>query len=331
VGAVGVLAAVVLMIGGLMWITAGGSSDRIGEAKAMITASLTGLVLALTSYLILSQVNPALVNLSLDVSSITPFNAPDNVTESLNTCDWKTQSACTLSQGVINSPDSACAGKDKSGVTSPTCCCSYNPAPNQNCKWSPSKCAASESMMNDPSGQLNEKAIKTCGSTENPNYCCCPGAAGCPADPKITCQSCPTCVRLSPNFCVVSSIRNCGVVPSFAEKIYNAHNAANLAGLNWEVTEAWPPTVNHSSPGHANGNSIDLAPIPRTIDKDTVAEIYVNLTETFGNSNVVYECYNPPTPPATDCCTDYRAVGVNCNHYETGVAAGGNNHFHVNN
>jgi len=61
IGIVGILAAVVLMVGGVLWIIAGGSATMIGEAKAWIGASLTGLVIALCSYLILYQVNPALV------------------------------------------------------------------------------------------------------------------------------------------------------------------------------------------------------------------------------------------------------------------------------
>ena len=60
IGIVGILAAVVLMIGGVLWIVAGGSATMIGEAKAWIGASLTGLVIALCSYLILYQINPAL-------------------------------------------------------------------------------------------------------------------------------------------------------------------------------------------------------------------------------------------------------------------------------
>jgi len=60
IGIVGILAAVVLMIGGVMWIVAGGSAIMIGEAKSWIGASLTGLVIALCSYLILYQVNPTL-------------------------------------------------------------------------------------------------------------------------------------------------------------------------------------------------------------------------------------------------------------------------------
>ena len=71
IGIVGILAAVVLMIGGVMWIIAGGSATMIGEAKAWIGASLTGLVIALCSYVILYQVNPALVEFrALNISIV---------------------------------------------------------------------------------------------------------------------------------------------------------------------------------------------------------------------------------------------------------------------
>ncbi|MDD4271445.1 MAG: hypothetical protein PHF50_01430 [Patescibacteria group bacterium] len=71
IGIVGILAAVVLMIGGVIWIVAGGSATMIGEAKAWIAASLTGLVIALCSYVILYQVNPALLNFKgLDITLV---------------------------------------------------------------------------------------------------------------------------------------------------------------------------------------------------------------------------------------------------------------------
>jgi len=61
IGIVGILAAVVLMFGGILWLTAGGNSERISNAKSWIGASLTGLVLAMASYMILSMINPDLV------------------------------------------------------------------------------------------------------------------------------------------------------------------------------------------------------------------------------------------------------------------------------
>ncbi len=62
IGIVGILATVVMMFGGVIWITAGGNAERVGNAKSWIGAALTGLVLALTSYLILTTINPDLVN-----------------------------------------------------------------------------------------------------------------------------------------------------------------------------------------------------------------------------------------------------------------------------
>jgi hypothetical protein len=71
IGIVGILATVVMMVGGVMWIMSGGNTTAASEAKAWISASLTGLVLTLCSYLILATVNPALTNFKItDVKQI---------------------------------------------------------------------------------------------------------------------------------------------------------------------------------------------------------------------------------------------------------------------
>jgi hypothetical protein len=57
----GVMAAVMMMIGGLRYLTAGGSSGRVSKAKEQIVDSLLGLLLVLGSYLVLNTVNPDLV------------------------------------------------------------------------------------------------------------------------------------------------------------------------------------------------------------------------------------------------------------------------------
>ncbi|MFH0956173.1 MAG: pilin [Candidatus Falkowbacteria bacterium] len=85
IGIVGILAAVVLMIGGVLWIVAGGNATMIGEAKAWIGASLTGLVLALSSYLILATVNPALVNLvTTPVQNVQPNISANDLANIMN-------------------------------------------------------------------------------------------------------------------------------------------------------------------------------------------------------------------------------------------------------
>ncbi|OGF35268.1 hypothetical protein A2303_02385 [Candidatus Falkowbacteria bacterium RIFOXYB2_FULL_47_14] len=74
IGGVGILAAVVMMFGGVIWITAGGNASRVGEAKAWIGAALSGLVLALLSYMVLNAINPALVEFKT-YQTITPISS----------------------------------------------------------------------------------------------------------------------------------------------------------------------------------------------------------------------------------------------------------------
>lgn len=102
IGIVGILAAVVLMIGGVIWIMAGGSATAIGEAKAWIGASLTGLIIALTSYLILYQVNPALVNFnSLNINIVQSIPTPENTQEFSAKCKPTQSGQCAVSKMSI--------------------------------------------------------------------------------------------------------------------------------------------------------------------------------------------------------------------------------------
>lgn len=119
-GIVGILATVVMMIGGIIWLTAGGSSSRITEAKAWITASLTGLIIALTSYTILYQVNPALLgSKALEVSTVKKAL----VVESLSGCAWKAVNNCSeAGTGWQNGGVDDCAETDTEENV--TCCCS---------------------------------------------------------------------------------------------------------------------------------------------------------------------------------------------------------------
>src|SRR3989338_8645953 len=53
-GVVGIFAVVLIMFGGLRWISAAGNESVIGEAKEIITSAVTGLAIALLSYIILA-------------------------------------------------------------------------------------------------------------------------------------------------------------------------------------------------------------------------------------------------------------------------------------
>lgn len=59
----GILAALMLMAGGVLWLISGGDASRITQAKELIVGSVTGLILLVGTYIILTQINPDLVNL----------------------------------------------------------------------------------------------------------------------------------------------------------------------------------------------------------------------------------------------------------------------------
>lgn len=65
VGVIGIIAVLMIIVGGVQWIVAGGSKDTILSAKKKIVSSVTGLTIAALSYVILNTINPALVNLRL--------------------------------------------------------------------------------------------------------------------------------------------------------------------------------------------------------------------------------------------------------------------------
>lgn len=59
----GILATIVLMGGGVLWLVSGGESGKINQAKELITGSITGAIILVAAWMILNTVNPNLVNL----------------------------------------------------------------------------------------------------------------------------------------------------------------------------------------------------------------------------------------------------------------------------
>lgn len=61
VGIAGILAVFMIVFGGMRWLFSAGNPEGINKAKEIIVGSVAGLVLAVSSYLILYTINPALV------------------------------------------------------------------------------------------------------------------------------------------------------------------------------------------------------------------------------------------------------------------------------
>lgn len=77
--AASVVAAVMIMVGGFLWVTAGGNASQVSTAKSFVGGALSGFVLLLGSWLILNTINPNLVRFNpLNIPGV--GNAPVAVT-----------------------------------------------------------------------------------------------------------------------------------------------------------------------------------------------------------------------------------------------------------
>lgn len=61
-GLLGIVAVVIILIGGFKWMTAGGNEDQVGEAKKWIFSGVIGLAIILSAYALASFVIDNLVN-----------------------------------------------------------------------------------------------------------------------------------------------------------------------------------------------------------------------------------------------------------------------------
>lgn len=60
-----IIAIVMIIVSGIQWIVSGGSPEKIKSAQKRISGAILGLIIAISSYLILSVINPNLTNLKV--------------------------------------------------------------------------------------------------------------------------------------------------------------------------------------------------------------------------------------------------------------------------
>lgn len=61
-GFLGIVAVVIILLGGFKWMTAGGNEDKVGEAKKLITAGIIGLVIIVAAFAIATFVLNSLIS-----------------------------------------------------------------------------------------------------------------------------------------------------------------------------------------------------------------------------------------------------------------------------
>lgn len=84
----GILAAIMIMAGGLIWLTSGGDATKVGSAKKLLTGSITGLVLLFSSFLILNIINPELVK-KKDLTMKGPVDSTFTSDSNISCCEYK--------------------------------------------------------------------------------------------------------------------------------------------------------------------------------------------------------------------------------------------------
>ena len=55
-GFLGIVAVIIILIGGFMWMTAGGNEEKVGKAKKLLVGGIIGLAIILSAYAIASYV-----------------------------------------------------------------------------------------------------------------------------------------------------------------------------------------------------------------------------------------------------------------------------------
>ena len=95
---VGIAAVMMLIIGGMRYITAAGNQAAVSDAKDIITNALAGLLLAILSWVIVAEINPDVIYIKKPGGDL--VNTPSTDLGSCETWDLAT-SVCTCKDGTV--------------------------------------------------------------------------------------------------------------------------------------------------------------------------------------------------------------------------------------
>jgi putative hemolysin len=107
-----ILAVLTLIFAGFKWMAGAISPPQVDEAKKMIAAAIGGLALALSSWLILSTINPKLISLQKPENAPTTFKPP--IGEFISSDEIKLEEFICINktyQSIVSSTQTKCVNK----------------------------------------------------------------------------------------------------------------------------------------------------------------------------------------------------------------------------
>jgi len=115
--AASVIAVLILMAAGLLWIVSGGDSGKITKAKQMIFGSVTGLLLLVSLNLFLTFINPDLVKMkNINIDVIREVVMPDHEVVALGDTPYADECAASRKGDFSLCQASATANKKPNGL-----------------------------------------------------------------------------------------------------------------------------------------------------------------------------------------------------------------------
>jgi len=178
-------------------------------------------------------------------------------------------------------------------------------------------CSAKNQLINPPPQSTNA----TGGSnTDNANLSggvgpfSSPSLSGTGSNGGNSTSGCDNCEAISGILAVKSGISGYELNKDLVSKLQIA-----LQGQPVQVTEAYPPDVQHISSCHYDGTCADINFINRSTDVNDVKNLFVSLRN--AGLNPQYEVVD------LNECPPYTAAGIRCTSYDDTYAS----HFHVGN
>jgi len=156
----GILAAVVLMGGGVMWLVSGGNQSSISKAKSIIGGSLIGLGILFSAYILLRTINPALLEMKpISIDNISEVPSKSN---GMNCCVCKIDVKNIVSWAHLT-PDQYHSCNSNIGLTEEECLAS--------CEQWARRVEIKQFFTKSDVAEYSFEVNKTCGSDDQAYQC----------------------------------------------------------------------------------------------------------------------------------------------------------------